>query len=91
MVFLNRHPIKSGDRVKAVDGTEYELPFANEFACFGSRQVPPWCPDHLATWRMESDQLLLHFCDACKARHCSKNMPFTGETWTKLPPRLDGA
>lgn len=75
---------QSGDRVTAIDGTSYEMPFAQEHPCFGQRQG--WC-SNLATWRVDSDYVLLHFCDSCKVRHEQRGKPFSGERWTHLAAR----
>ncbi len=70
---------QSGDLLKTMAGTTVRLPFALEHSCFGNRQG--WC-ENRAKWRMETPQLLLHWCDACKLRS-----DFGNATWTKLPEK----
>lgn len=72
---------KSGDMVATAAGTQTQLPYANEVPCFGQRQG--WC-ESLATWRMQAKNLMLHWCEACKARG-----KFNGpeNVWTKLEAR----
>lgn len=67
--------------MKTLVGTTIELPFANEHPCFGQRQ--DWCKN-MATWRIESQYLLLHFCDECKQKPQAQ---FEGGKWIKLGPR----
>lgn len=71
--------MNSGDVIKTLAGTSVVLPFANEHPCFGQRQG--WCKN-LASWRLEGDSLILHFCDACKPR-----ITIHGN-WTKLAVTL---
>lgn len=73
--------MQSGDKITTLAGTKAELPYANEHPCFGQRQG--WC-ENLATWRMESPNLILHWCDVCKL----KQYDGTEEAkWTKLEAR----
>ena len=70
--------IKSGDKLPTLAGTQVTLPYANQHPCFGQRQG--FC-QNLATWRMESKHLLLHFCNACKRRPEFKGNEYE---WVKL-------
>ena len=76
-------PLKSGDRIPSLAGTMVTLPYANQHPCFGQRQG--FC-QNLATWRMESTHLMLHFCDDCKRRPEFKGDEYQ---WTKLEVRND--
>jgi hypothetical protein len=70
--------MKSGDKIKNLEGGTVTLPFKGEHPCFGQRQG--FCTN-MATWRMETQFLLLHFCDECKKR---PQFNQGGEKWTPL-------
>jgi hypothetical protein len=70
--------MKSGDEIKTLAGTTVTLPLLYEHPCFGQRQG--WC-QNTATWRFESEHLLLHWCDQCKPRHIVQGL------WTQLQVR----
>lgn len=70
--------MNSGDKLKTLGGSTVIVPFAGEHPCFGQRQG--WCAN-AATWRFESEHLLLHFCEDCKARFK------TAGEWTPMDKR----
>lgn len=74
---------QSGDYLKAVNGTYKQLPYREEIPCFGQREGH--CAA-MATWRVVSSALILHFCDECKARHAARMAP-PEYRWTQLGPR----
>lgn len=74
---------QSGDKVSTLAGTTVELPYANEHPCFGNRQG--WCAN-MATKRMTSKHMMLHFCDKCSTRP-SLAMLDEGMHWQVLTER----
>ncbi len=76
--------MKSGDEIRTVAGTMATLPYANEHPCFGRRQG--WC-NNLATYRLEGEHVILHFCEECKQRPEFDN-PWS--RWKKLEDRSRG-
>lgn len=73
--------MKSGDEVRALDGTVYTMPYAGEHPCFLSREG---CTN-MAVWRGESAVLLLHFCEVHKKGLEGK----LGVTWERMESRND--
>jgi len=57
-------------------------PLKGQHPCFGKRQG--WC-DNQAVWRMETDRLILHFCDECKGRENVKGLTKDGGAFIEMP------
>jgi len=78
--------MKSGEVVRTMDpDVVREAPYADEHPCFGQRQG--WCRN-LATWRVEGNNILFHFCTSCKERPVFSG---PGYKWTKLEERPEDA
>ena len=60
-----------------LSGETVHLPKANQQPCFMIREG---C-ENMSTWRMETEFLLLHFCDKCKNKGLFKDKD---PTWVKL-------
>lgn len=59
-----------------------ELPYAGEHPCFGQQQE--WACTNMATWRMEGQFVMLHWCEACKTR---VSPGWNDVTWTPMDKR----
>jgi len=66
-----------GQDIITLSGKKVKLPKANEQPCF---MVRKGCKN-MATWRMDSDHFVFHFCDQCKAKDVFKD---DNPIWTKL-------
>ena len=77
--------MKAGDKIPTLAGTMATVPYANEHPCFGQRQG--YCKN-VAAWRMETVNLILHWCDECKTR--PNVQKFDGQ-WTKMEERVPRA
>ncbi len=60
------------------------MPYKNEHPCFGQQQE--WQCRNLATWRVDGQHVMLHWCDDCKKRVESG---FAGDIWYQLEARVE--